>query len=125
MNGDSDETEPRRHRDVDEDGNVGLSFWLKMAGIGFAAWSIMLPLGIWILNGSITGMFKQFEAHVVRDEAAWASNEVTHADMNRRLYTLQAEHEDVKRRLSALEDENRRQAEEIANLSRNAVRVRP
>jgi hypothetical protein len=106
-----------QHHDIKENGNASVRFWLKIASVIFAAWALMLPLGIWIVERTLDGVGSQVDKYIAKIEEDNRTNEITHRDFDKRLTTLESSHLDVLRRLAEVEAENR-QEEELLNRMR-------
>ncbi len=84
--------------DVNERGNLNGRFWLKVAGIGFGAWSLMLPVTAGYVRDGMRDL-----GNTLREEIV--TNRERHSEYERELTRLDTNQKEVMRRLGELEAE--------------------
>ena len=74
----------------------GVKFWMKVAGIAFGLWAIMLPITAYVIEDGIHDIGEAVKAEI-------SANSAKHSEYDKELARLQAKDEEVLRRLDVLE----------------------
>jgi hypothetical protein len=92
---------------VDANGNA--AGWLKVLGFGFTAWSIMLPVAVWLFDGTVNKQLDKIER--------WNdSNNLAHTEVLRRLDILEE-------RQGAVLQKNKEQDEHMRSIDERLERL--
>jgi len=93
--------------DVSVNGELTPRFWLKIASFAFAAWAAMIPLGIWMIDNSLTGF-----------AASAKENDSAHRVIDHRLDIVEERQTEVLRRLDAQDKHLAYQDDRLQNIER-------
>ena len=74
----------------------GVKFWMKVAGIAFTLWAIMLPITAWVVEDGIHEIGEAVKAEI-------QSNASKHSEYEKELARLDANQQQILRRLDVLE----------------------
>lgn len=85
-----------------------LKNWLKIASVIFAAWAVMIPLGIWVVERDLNGIDLQMRDQLISGRL-----------IDHRLDLLEERQLETVRRLNAIDDHLRYVDEHLEHLDRS------
>jgi len=89
--------------DIQENGQLSLRFWLKMAGIAFTSWSLILGVAAWVVTRSLDSMAQSDVSLRERIDRSIADTATVHAVLEHRITVVEDRQQDALRRLDKLE----------------------
>jgi len=95
------------HPDVNGNGKLTISYWLKVASVILAAWATMVPIGISMMERTLDGL-----TTAIKDDG------VIEQELQKRLNIIETRQNEVLRRLDNFDQVNREQDARINELER-------